>query len=441
MSRPSRTAPSDEGRFAPWLHGLLVPDEVLLRRFGYVRAVGGGAYIVAVLALLAVYGTEVWPLVIGVPVLAVVTTWYFIRSARIPRTSVAVSLVADAVVIGGVVSFLGGTGAGAVMLYAIVIVSGGILLGPAAATAATLLCGGLALLQLGLEQLGVVPQLLHRPELTDRMPILLISLFGLGSVGYLTATYASRLHELIAEAGAEAEVVRTRGRRRQTFVERTTTDVRGALTDLEAVAEILEDRWEDLRASERANLASRLRMDVMRVDAEVGQLADVGTLDVLSDTRPEPVLLARVVQDCVVALGDRLASHAVEVDVPPIKVVGNRRAARRVVYSLLENVVEHTPPGTHAVVTALTSAGNGVLVITDDGPGIPPERAAELFEHPEEAAVEGGSVGLPLVSELCEGMGARVRHETPADGGSRFLVAFRLAPSGAPTPDDAPTGG
>jgi two-component system, OmpR family, sensor kinase len=429
---------TDDRRQNPgWLDALLVPDEVLLRRFGLVRAVGGAGYIVAAIVLFIIYGTEVWPLLLGVPVLAVVTTGYFIRSPRAPRTSVVVSLLADALVLGGLVAYVGGTGSGLVMLYAIVIVSGGILLGPSAAIGYTLLCGALGVLQLGMEQLGFLPAVLHRPELGDRVAVLMGSLAGLGSIGYLTATYASRLHELIAEAGAEAEVIRSRGHRRRSFVAKATSDVQEPLRDLEAVAEILEERWEDLQGSERSLLAGRLRMGVTRLDAEVAQLADVGQLDAVSDTRPEPVLLRRVVDDCVMALGNRLEQHELTVDVPPIKVVGNRRAARRVIFSLLENVVEHTPPGTRAVVTALTTAGQGVIIITDDGPGVPSEAAHSLFDVPDDSD-ERGKVGLPLVAELCAGMGATVRHETPADGGSRFFVAFRQAPSGTPTSDDDP---
>jgi two-component system, OmpR family, sensor kinase len=417
-----------------WLDALLVPDEVLLRRFGLVRAVGGAGYIVAAIVLYVIYGTEVWPLLLGVPVLAIVTTGYFARSPKAPRTSVVVSLLADALVLGGLIAYVGGTGSGLVMLYAIVVVSGGILLGPTAAIGYALLCGALGVLQLVMEQVGFLPAVLHRPDVGDRAAILLGSLAGLGSIGYLTATYASRLHELIAEAGAEAEVVRSRSHRRRSFVAKATSDVQEPLRDVEAVAEILEERWNDLRDSERSRLAGRLRMGVTRLDAEVAQLADVGQLDAASETRPEPVLLRRVVEDCVMALGDRLSQHAIELDVPPIKVVGNRRAARRVVFSLLENVVEHTPPGTHTLVTALTTAGHGVIVITDDGPGIPAELAPSVFDVTEDDP--RGRVGLPLVAELCEGMGAEVRHETPADGGARFLVAFRLAPSGTPTSDD-----
>lgn len=411
------------------------PDEVLLRRFGLVRAVGGAAYVVAVVVLFVIYGGQVWPLLLGVPVLGVVTTAYFLRSAAFPRTAVATSLIADALVLGGAVAFLGGTGSGLVLLYAIVVVSAGILLGPGAAGWFTALCVGLALLQLAFEEMGLEPTLLHRPELADRVGVLLVSIAGLSSVGYLSGTYASRLHELIAEAGQQAEVTRRRGRRRRSFVRRATADVGEPLRAVEAVADAL-DRDEGLTAAERRQFAALLRIRVTQLDAEVAKLADVGVLDQLVDERPEPVLLARAVSDCVIALRERLAVHALDVDVPPLKVVADRRAVRRVVFNLLENVVEHTPAGTAVRVTALSTAGHGVLVVSDNGPGVPPGEARHLFDAPD----EGGQprVGLPLIKELCDSMGADLRYEPVPGGGARFLVGFRLAPSGAPSADDQP---
>jgi two-component system OmpR family sensor kinase len=414
---------------------LPTPDDVLLRRFGYVRIVGFLAWLVAVVVLWGIFGTRMWPIALGVPVLAIVTAAYFAKSGDYPRTAVVASLIADALVIGGAIAFLGGTGSGLVMLYAIVVVSAGILLGPVSATAFTLFTVFLGLLQLLVEEMGIEPVLLHRPDIDDRMPILLVSLAGLISVGYLTATYAGRLHELLALADEEAEQVRERGRRRRSFVRQATIDVAAPLTEVERVADELEERWDEMSESERRRLAARLRMGVTELDAEVSQLADVGAMDETGESRPEPVLLPRVVEDCVVALGERLEGYVLDIEVPQIKVVGNRRAARRVVYNLLENIAEHTPLGTAVRVTALTTAGHGVLVIADEGPGIPRGLAQRLFDAPDEGG--GPRVGLPLVGELCRGMDAEIRYEASPSGGARFLVAFRLAPSGAPSPDDA----
>jgi signal transduction histidine kinase len=421
---------------------LPAPDELLLRRFGLVRAVGGAAYFICVAVLWGILGRDVWPLAMGVPVLAVVTTLYFTRSKRFPRTAVIVSLAADALVLGGAVAFLGGTGSGLVMLYAIVVVSAGILLGPGAAAGFTGMTIVLSLVQLLVEELGYPPVLLHRPALEDRIPILAASLAGLASVGYLSATYASRLHELIAEAGERYDTVRQRGRRRRTFVARAAVDVRGPLLELEALADELEAQAEGMPASERRRIASGLRMSVTAVDAELAQLADVSVMDDTSEARPEPILLRRVVEDVTIALAERLGDYVVDIDVPPVKVLGNRRATRRVVFNLIENVVDHTPAGTHVHITALTTAGHGVLVVTDNGPGVPADVAPRLFRGPDEGRRDASEslpkVGLPLVAELCSGMKAEVRYEPGPEGGSRFMLKMRLAPSGAPSADDLP---
>lgn len=431
MTPVPEAAPSD--RRNQWLP---TPDEVLLRRFGLVRAVGGAAYFIAVGVLYGIFGRQMWPLALGVPVLAVVTTAYFKQSAAYPRTAVVVSLVADALVLGGAVTFLGGTGSGLVMLYTIVVVSAGILLGPGAAYAFTAFTSLLGVLQLALEEMGFPPVLLHHPDLGDRVTILLVSIAGVMSVGYLSATYASRLHELIALAGQETESVRRRGRRRQSFVRQASFDVLSPLHEIERVADTLDDRDAPIDEGQRQRLATRLRTETARLHAEADQLADLGVIDE-SDARLEPVLLRRVVENSLARLGSLLDPYTVHVDVGPIKVVADRRAARRIVYNLLENVVEHTPAGTSVSVTAVTTGGYGVLVVTDDGPGIASAAAHRLFDPPDEGG--GPRVGLPLVAELAAAMGAKVRYERAPNGGSRLLVSFRLSPAAAPSTDDDAT--
>jgi two-component system, OmpR family, sensor kinase len=428
---------------------LLTPDEILLRRFGLVRAAGGGAYAVAVLVLLGLLGRRVWPLALGVPVLAVVTIMYYTRSAAYPRTAVAVSLVADAVVLAGTIACLGGTGFGLVLLYTIVVSSAGILLGTAAAAGFTGLVVLFAFAQLTAEQAGLRPAIGFDQPFDQRLAVFLLSVGGLVSVGYLSGAYAGRLHELIAEADVSAEMAHVRDQRRRELVRRAAVDADESLRAVEEVADALVDRAEPLSVAERRRLSDTLRIRVAQLDTEVAQLADVGALDAVGEERPEPILLRRAVEDCVIGLGERLKPYDLDVDVPPLKVLGHRRATRRVVFNLLDNAVTHTPPGTRVQVTALESGGCGVLVVTDSGPGIPPEVAAEMFDSPSEGgrpASAGGwgsrragaqaRVGLPLVRQLCESMGAKIRYERAPHGGARFLVGFRLAPRSAPSPDD-----
>ena len=413
------------------------PDEVLLRRFGIVRAVGGGAYIVACVIIGLIYGTAAWPVLLGIPVLAVVTTSYFRTSLTAPRSSVALSLVADAIVLGGAAAFVGGTGSGTGALYVIPIVSAGIILGPAAATSFTTLSVTLAWLQLASEEWLYTPVALHRPDLGDRVVVLMIITAVLISVGYLTGTYASSLQDNIAEAGHSASEVAKRTRRRRSFVRQASIDVRGPLGAVEQVADRL-DSGDALDPDTRRALAAQLRMRTAQLEGGIEQLADVGALDEAREAKPQAVQLGRVVADCLHALGPRLGDHEVHVDVPPLRVVGDRRAARRITYNLLENVAEHTPAGTTVWVEARSTGGQGVLVVTDDGPGVPSGVAHRLFDAPDEGG--GPRVGMPLVKELVDAMGAEITYEPREAGGSIFLVGFRLAPRDAPSADDPDDG-
>ncbi len=413
---------------------LYTPDETTLRKFGLVRAVGGGAYLIAAIVLAVIYGWDAWPLLLGAPVLAIVTTVYFLRCLQYPRTSVAASLVADAVVLGAAAAFVGGTGSGTAALHTLVIVSGGIVLGPAAAYGYTALGLAAAWLQLLVEELGAPPAFLHRPDLGERVQVLLIISAVLVSVGYLTATYASVLQRNLARADRRAEKVRQMSTRRRSLLRQAMLDIARPLGAVEQIADAL-DRDEPLDGPALRELAAQLRQRSQELQMEAGKLADVGALDEVGAAPTEPIDLSRIVQDALLVLRDRLADYEVTIDVPEIKVVGDRRAARRIVFNLLENVCDHTPPGTRVWVEGRTTVGQGVLVVTDDGPGIPPEVAARLFDPPDEGG--GPRIGLPLVHQLAEGMGARARYEPAAAGGSRFLVGFRLAPRGLPTDDDA----
>lgn len=412
-----------------------VPDEILLRRFGTVRAVGGAGYIAACIVIGLIYGRQALPLLLGVPVLAVVTTLYFMRSLQAPRASVALSLVADAIVLGGAAAFMGGTSVGAAAVYVIPIVSAGIVLGPAAATGFTSLSVALAWLQLGMEEWLHQPPILFEPDLGDRVVVLMVTTAVLISVGYLTGTYASSLQDNIADAGTAAAEVARRTRRRRSFVRQATIDVARPLAGIDQVAERL-DGGGQLSEEERQALASQLRMRAAELDGRIGQLADVGSMDEAREVKPEPVSLSRVVQDCLNDLSARLEGYDVEVDVPPIRVAGDRRSARRIAYNLLENVVDHTPPGTRVWIDGRRTGGQGVLVVTDDGPGVPTAIAHRLFDPPDEGG--GPRVGMPLVKELVDAMGAEITYEPRQSGGSIFLVGFRLAPRDAPSSDEEP---
>ncbi len=107
---------------------------------------------------------------------------------------------------------------------------------------------------------------------------------------------------------------------------------------------------------------------------------------------------------------------------------------------VLANLVENASSfaRTQVVVGSAAVAGIPTLWVVDDGPGIPGEQLARVFErHFVSDRVsgrrKGSGLGLAIVSELVTAMGGTVEAESPVaeKGGTRLVV--RLQPASDPS--------
>jgi len=103
-----------------------------------------------------------------------------------------------------------------------------------------------------------------------------------------------------------------------------------------------------------------------------------------------------------------------------------------VVDNLIENALRYTPSGAKVTVEAEADNGRATLVVADDGPGIPAEDRARVFERFYRGSNgrrlgPGTGLGLAIVAELVERWDGEV---TLADGpGTRVQVVFRATPA------------
>jgi len=111
----------------------------------------------------------------------------------------------------------------------------------------------------------------------------------------------------------------------------------------------------------------------------------------------------------------------------------------RIVLNLVSNAVRHARRG--AVLAGCRRAGAALrLEVRDSGPGIPPERHAEIFDeftqlnNPERDRDKGLGLGLAIVSRLAELLGHRIGLRSAPGAGSTFSVTL---PRGAPPEEGA----
>jgi signal transduction histidine kinase len=130
-------------------------------------------------------------------------------------------------------------------------------------------------------------------------------------------------------------------------------------------------------------------------------------------------------------------------DLPPAPAWAwaDEQASAVVLDSLIENAVKYSPPGTEIVVSVAAlpgggTAGGGVAIsVTDQGPGIPPEQQARIFERfyrsdgSDAQRVYGHGLGLYVARGLVEAMNGRLEVASEPGRGSRFTFTL-------PAPDD-----
>jgi two-component system sensor histidine kinase KdpD len=97
--------------------------------------------------------------------------------------------------------------------------------------------------------------------------------------------------------------------------------------------------------------------------------------------------------------------------------------------NLLSNAAVHTPPGTEVELSVKADVGALILVVTDRGPGIPPQSLPHLFEkfyRAPTARTGGTGLGLSLVKGFVEAHGGHVEARNRPTGGAAFTIRLPL---------------
>ncbi|QKG24070.1 two-component system histidine kinase [Actinomadura verrucosospora] len=191
-------------------------------------------------------------------------------------------------------------------------------------------------------------------------------------------------------------------RQRREFVANVSHELR---TPISALRAVLENVADGVTPATPDVLESALDQ-TERLGRLVTQLLDLSRVE----AGAAPLVLDEL--DVAAFIGDVAAEAAAghpdavfEADVAPgLRATADRDRLHQVVANLLDNAAKHGPAGRPVTVTARPGAGPGGLVIevADEGPGIPPEERARVFERfsrgsaSGRAGTPGGGTGLGL---------------------------------------------
>jgi signal transduction histidine kinase len=116
-----------------------------------------------------------------------------------------------------------------------------------------------------------------------------------------------------------------------------------------------------------------------------------------------------------------------EIDVQPgITVRGDRRLLIQLVSNLLDNALQHTPTGTRIRLSASRNEQEIRIAVSDDGPGVPAQTQARLFERFSRADTSrsstGHGLGLALVAAIAAAHHGKASLATGPDFGIEVIL-------------------
>jgi two-component system OmpR family sensor kinase len=226
-------------------------------------------------------------------------------------------------------------------------------------------------------------------------------------------------------------------RARREFIANASHELRTPLFSLAGFLELMSD--EELDPKTQAEFMATMREQVERLTKLATELLDLSRMDAGRLTvQNEPIDLSSLAETLAeefhaVALS---SEHDLAVDGGEVTVtaLGDEERVLQIGRILVENALIHTPPGTPVRIATGRRNGSVLLMVEDQGPGIPPEHSAQIFDRfyrLEGSVASGSGLGLAIARELAELMGGSVELE-PSPGRTLFSLVLPAAPAETP---------
>lgn len=230
---------------------------------------------------------------------------------------------------------------------------------------------------------------------------------------------------------AQEEMTKEALRIREQFISVAAHELRTPLTTLYARLQLVERRLgrQDLDPATVLRDVTHVHQAADRLKTLIDRLLDIsritsGQLRLEREATDVAAMVASVASVLAETSGRQITVRASDQN-HQATVDGVR--LEEVVVNLIDNAVKYSPAGT-AIDVELSSIPDAIrIAVRDRGPGI---RAAELerifepFHRSSSAGAPGVGLGLHIAKEIVELHGGTLTVETPADGGSRFVVTI-----------------
>jgi PAS domain S-box-containing protein len=209
------------------------------------------------------------------------------------------------------------------------------------------------------------------------------------------------------------------------------------------LAAILSNAQAGLRLLDRGNVDlddfRDLLRDIVQDDKRAGEvIRRLRTM--LKKRMPQLEIfdLSTTVREMADFLHSESVMHKVDLDMDlapqPLLISADSVQVQQVIVNLLMNgfqAVQNEPADRRKMIlkTHANDTGQVLLIVSDSGPGIPPDRLANLFEPFHSTKSSGMGLGLAICQHIVRAYGGALTASNVSDGGAQFTLSLPAADS------------
>ncbi|MGA3217095.1 MAG: ATP-binding protein [Acidimicrobiales bacterium] len=257
----------------------------------------------------------------------------------------------------------------------------------------------------------------------------------------LLATYANHAALAIERAqlrdqALRADLLQKVDEWRAALVGTVAHDLRTPLASIKVAVSDLREPGLVLGETARHDLLETIEEQTDRLTRLVSTVLDLWRLEA-GARRPkrEPVVVDDLIDEAAALVETSLDAsrlrRVIATDLPPLQ--ADPTLIAQALANLLENAARHSPNGAEIIVEAMPRRGHHdeiELVVSDSGPGVPPDQREMIFDLFHRGAGGGrAGLGLAIAKAFVEAHGGRIGVGGARGGGARFVLTMPVATS------------
>jgi signal transduction histidine kinase len=190
----------------------------------------------------------------------------------------------------------------------------------------------------------------------------------------------------------------------------------------------------DDRPEQRADYLMRIERDIERLNELIGEILSFARISQESEFEMDKINLANLIHDIADAasLEGRPRQIEIEVHCPAeIRLQANEELLHRAIENVIRNALRHSPEGGTVSLVVHRNKPSGIEIrIEDQGPGVPTERLADIFQPFVRLSSErsehggGGGIGLAIARAAVERHHGQIQAHNRPEGG--LCVSIQL---------------